>query len=180
MSETAKHRKIAEPYLTGNGLDIGSSGDPVVPWAIQFDLPLNKYLTYNPTRPEGHIHYRGDCRELPFRDATLAFVHSSHVLEDFEDWTPILKEWDRVLHVGAFLLIAVPDHERFRRAVKNGQGDNLGHKHESHVGELSHYLSPTYHVFMDDFVNDNPNEYSILFIGRKKSQWPEKKETPSE
>lgn len=167
MSETAKHRKIAEPFCTGNGVDIGSSGDPVVPWAIQLDLPMNKYLEYNSKRPEEHIHYRGDCRELPFRDATLAWVHSSHVLEDFEDWWPILEEWDRVLHVGGFLLIAVPDHERFRAAVANGQGDNMGHKHESHTGELSDLLCKSYHVFMDDFVSDSPLEYSILFIGRK-------------
>ncbi len=172
MSETAKHRKIAEPYCIGsNVLDIGSSGNPVVPWAIQMDLPLEKYLAYNPERPEAHIHLRGDCRELPFRDAVLDIVHSSHVLEDFTDWSPILREWDRVVKVGGFLIIAVPDHERFRAAVAAGQGDNLGHKHESHVGELTGYLSRTYHVFMDDFVGESP-EYSILFIGRKRALWP--------
>lgn len=98
--------------------------------------------------------------------------NSSHVLEDFLDWCPVLKEWDRVLKVGGFLLVAVPDHERFRKAVLRGQGDNLGHRHESHVGELSAHLGATYHIFMDDFVSDSPDEYSILFIGRKKALWP--------
>lgn len=169
MSETAKHRKIAVPYCDGNGVDVGSSGDPVVPWAIQLDLPLQNYLQYNPKRPEGYIHYRGDARALPFKDGTLDWLHASHVLEDFRDWLPVLREWDRVLKIGAFLLIAVPDHERFRAAVENGQGDNLGHKHESRVGELTFFLSDAYHVFMDDFVSDSPLEYSILFIGRKRS-----------
>ncbi len=51
--------------------------------------------------------------------------------------------------------------------MARGQGDNLGHKHESRVGELSTYLGPYYHVFYDDFVNDSPDEYSVLFVGRK-------------
>lgn len=102
--------------------------------------------------------------------ASGVLVHnSSHVLEDFRDWLPVLKEWDRVLKIGGFIMIAVPDHERFREAVARGQGDNLGHKHESRVGELSTYLAPSYHIFHDDFVSDSPHEYSILFVGRKKS-----------
>lgn len=168
MSETAKHRAIALPYCEGNGIDIGSSGDPVVPWAIQLDLPIAKYLDYNPDRPDTAIHWRGYATDLPFKDGTLDWLHSSHVLEDFTDWKPVLDEWDRVLRTGGFMLIAVPDHKRFRAAVARGQGDNLGHRHESHVGELSHYLRDRYHVFLDQFVSDNPDEYSILFIGRKR------------
>lgn len=168
MSETAKHRAMALPYCEGNGLDIGSSGNPIVPWAIQLDLPLAGYLKYNPERPETAIHWRGDARDLPFKDGTLDWLHASHVLEDFLDWRPILKEWDRVLKIGGFMMIAVPDHKRFRASVARGQGDNLGHKHESHVGELSSYLGASYHVFFDAFVSDSPAEYSILFVGRKR------------
>lgn len=171
MSETAKHRELVLRYCEGNILDIGSGGDPIVPWAIQLDLPQANYLRYNVNRPEGHIHYRGDCRDLPFKDGTLDAVHSSHVIEDFQDWWPIIKEWDRVLKVGGFLIISVPDHKRFRDSVARGQGDNLSHKHESHVGELSSYLHRSYHIFHDDFVSDAPTEYSILFVGRKKSLW---------
>lgn len=168
MSETAKHRHLALPYVEGNGLDIGSGGNPIVPWAIQLDLPIHDYKKYNETRPDSAIHWRGDCRHLPFLDGVLDFVHASHVIEDFLDWRPVLAEWSRVIKVGGFLLVAVPDHERFRQAVARGQGDNLGHKHESHKGELTSYLQHAYHVFMDDFVSDSPLEYSLLFIGRKR------------
>mgnify|MGYP001571750371 FL=1 len=65
------------------------------------------------------------------------------------------------------MIIAVPDRGRFRAAVTRGQGDNLSHKHESHVGELTAAL-PYYGPIMDGFVNNNPNEYSILYIGRKR------------
>ena len=167
MSETAKHSKMVRPYCEGNGVDLGSSGKPVVPWAIQVDLPLHDYLIYNPERVDDVIHWRGDCRDLPFKDAVLDWVHASHVLEDFQDWRPVLSEWDRVLKVGGFLIISVPDHERFRKAVSRGQGDNLGHKHESHVGELTSYLAASYHVFHDCFVSESPDENSIIFVGRK-------------
>lgn len=101
--------------------------------------------------------------------ASGVLVHnSSHVLEDFADWHPVLAEWSRVVRPGGFILISIPDHHRFREAVANGQGDNLGHKHEGFVGEISSYLEPHYHVIRDDFVTADPHEYSILFIGRKK------------
>ena len=166
-SETSKHRHLVLEYCKGNGVDLGSSGDPVVPWAIQVELPPDQYRIYNVTRPVNDtIEWRGSALELPFKDSTLNFVHSSHLLEDFKDWTPVLREWDRVLKPGGHMIIAVPDHGRFRAAVARGQGDNLSHKHESYVGELAQHL-PAYAVKFHGFVNDNPNEYSILYVGRK-------------
>jgi len=166
MSETAKHRDQVAEFTVGNGVDLGSSGDGIVPWAIQVDLPTDEYLRYNPKRPQDAIHWRGSALHLPFQDRVLDFVHSSHLLEDFEDWGPILKEWDRVLKIGGYMIIAVPDHARFRAAVARGQGDNLNHKHESHVGELPKYLH-TYKTLIDRFVSSDPNEYSILYVGVK-------------
>lgn len=167
VSETSKHRHLVAPYCQGNGIDLGSSGDPIVPWAIQLDLPNDKYLNYNANRPDTPIHLRGSAESLPFKDQSLAWVHSSHLLEDFADWKPVLREWDRVVQVGGYLIIAVPDHQRFRAAVASGHnGDNLGHKHESHVGELPSLLS-NYQTLYDDFVNNDPHEYSVLYIGRK-------------
>lgn len=165
-SETSKHRHLVIDYCRGNGVDLGSSGDPVVPHAIQVDLPAEEYRHYNTARPEAAIQWRGSALELPFKDEMLDFVHASHLLEDFDDWGPPLKEWDRVLKRGGYMIVAVPDHGRFRAAVARGQGDNLSHKHESHVGELQNWLS-SYEVLKDGFVNDHPNEYSLLFIGRK-------------
>lgn len=166
MSETAKHRHLVVPYCRGNGVDLGSSGDPVVPWAIQFDLPLEQYALYNPHRVGTHIQWKGDACVLPFKDGVLDWVHASHLLEDFVEWEPILAEWDRCLKPGGFMLIAVPDHGRFRAAVARGQGDNLNHKHEAHVAELSKRLG-NYTTIFDGFVNADPNEYSILYIGVK-------------
>jgi ubiquinone/menaquinone biosynthesis C-methylase UbiE len=114
MSETAKHRHLVLDYCHGNGVDLGSAGDSVVPWAIQVDLPDGAYHAYNPARSDDGIQWRGSATDLPFKDAVLDFVHSSHLIEDFVDWEPVLKEWCRVLKPGGYLIIAVPDHARFR------------------------------------------------------------------
>lgn len=167
MSESAKHRHLVEKYLQGNGVDLGSGGDPICPWAIQVDLPSDEYKAYNSTRPEAAIQWRGHADNLPFKDGVLDWVHSSHLIEDYANWNSILAEWKRVLKQGGHMIIAVPDRERFRAAVARGQGDNLSHRHEAKVGELSAYFSYGYHIAQDSFVNDDPNEYSILFIAQK-------------
>ncbi len=167
MSETAKHRTLASPYCDGNGLDVGSSGDPIVPWAIQLDMPPERQRNCW-GGPKNWIHILGDARDLPFKDRVLDWVHASHVIEDFKEWDRVLREWDRVVKPGGYLMIAVPDHDRFRAAVARGQGDNLDHKHESFPGELTAILKDRYQVIYDTFVADDPLEYSILFIGRKR------------
>lgn len=174
-SETAKHRHLVTQYCDGNGVDLGSSGVPVVPHAIQVDLPAEQYHFYNQDRPPAAIHWRGSACDLPFKDGTLDFVHAAHLLEDFEEWGLMadpLFEWDRVLKPGGCLIIAVPDHERFRAYVKRhaDQGidvDNKSHRHEARPHELAELLGRTYETLFDGFVNDDPLEYSWLWVGRK-------------
>lgn len=172
--ETAKHRHLVKEFCTGNGADLGSAGVPVVPWAIQVDLPAEDYRAYNPTRGEAPIHWRGSALDLPFKDETLDFCHASHLLEDFEEWGPPLAEWSRVLKVGGFMIIAVPDRDRFRERVRRAREDhgvdvdNLSHKHESRQGEVADYLLKSYETLFDGFVSDSPLEYSLLYVGRKK------------
>lgn len=171
-SETGKHRHLVEKFCVGNGVDLGSSGVPVVPWAIQVDLPQEQYHIYNQSRPEAVIQWRGSAIDLPFQDGRLDFVHASHLLEDFKDWNVALWEWDRVLKRGGHLIIAVPDRERFRAYVARGAAagvdcDNLSHVHESYVGELSELMNRGYETLLHSFVSGDPNEYSILWVGRK-------------
>lgn len=150
---------------------MGSGGDPVVPWAIQVDLPLEQFQAYGHAHAETHpIQWRGSGFNLPFKDGVLDWAFNSHVAEDFANWSEFLEEQVRVVKHGGFLIVMVPDRERFREAVANGQGDNLSHKHEFYVGELTEWAKKRggLHVIFDKLtLTRGPRDYNILFVAQK-------------
>lgn len=167
-SETSKHRDVTVPFCKGNGVDIGSGGDPVVPWAIQIELPDDKFKWYNSGRAIDGAIYRRDGHMLPFKDETLDFVYSSHLLEDFFDWWPVLSEWVRVLKPLGMLVILVPDKQRWNDAIKRGQPPNCQHRHESYVGELSSFASRLgLTVVKDEIAKPDTLDYTIVFVAQK-------------
>ena len=119
MSETATCRERLMPYCQGCGLDIGFGGDPIVPWAITID--------YNPeTKPQIVC----DASNLPFKDAVLDFVYSSHALEDFQRTGDALMEWLRVIKPGGYLVLFLPDQATYAaRCLVDGILPNQAHKH---------------------------------------------------
>ena len=125
-SETSQVRDILAPFCKGDGLDIGYGGDPIIPTAICMDLP--RPYTKVGEHPQ-HLH--GDCRSLPFKDGTLGFVYSSHLIEDFsyDEQVEILKEWIRVLRGNGRLVICAPDQQRYVEYCRaQGEEPNQGHK----------------------------------------------------
>jgi SAM-dependent methyltransferase len=166
MSELAKVKHLVEPYCNGCGLDVGSQGHSVIPHAWQLDLEPKEFKRYNGGNPPaGPIQLRGDARKLPVETGSLDFLISSHLLEDYLKWTPILVEWVRVLKPGGRLIILVPDHKRFRAAVAAGQPDNSNHHHEAYVGELSSYAALLgVRVIEDRLVDEG---YTILFVAER-------------
>lgn len=170
-SETSKQRHCTREYCTGNGIDVASGGDPVVPWAISLDLPVDEYCYYT-GQPDPHnekFQWRGYATDLPFKDETLDWVYSSHLLEDYLHWGPVLKEWVRVLKPGGNLIVLIPDMKLWNEAVKNGQPMNAAHRHEGKVGELSTYAENLNLEILEDRLTDSfPGDYSILFVARKK------------
>lgn len=126
-SETSKCRESLAPYCSGNGLDIGYGGDPIVPHAICMDLPT-PYARY--AKHPQHLH--GDARDLHwFKDQTLDFVYSSHVLEDFEDTAAVLDEWLRIIKPGGNLVLYLPDEQTYREHCrKQGKPPNAHHIHD--------------------------------------------------
>ena len=98
-------------------------------------------------------------------------VHNcSHLIEDFDDWPSVLNEFSRVLKHGGHLVVMVPDHKLSREAVANGQGDNLSHKHEFHVGELSDWARGRggFEIIFDQLtLVRGIKDYNILFVAKK-------------
>ena len=139
-----------------------------MPWAISVDLPSEQFDRYNAgNTPENAIHWQGDALNLPFKDGTLDFVYSSHLLEDFADWRPALREWTRVLKKGGYLVILMPDRERWAEALRRGQPPNCAHRKEGEVGALTHETRGSLVAIEDRLTDMTPDDYSILFVGKK-------------
>jgi ubiquinone/menaquinone biosynthesis C-methylase UbiE len=168
-SETAIHRVDVEKYCHGNVLDIGSGGDPVVPWAIQVEPIEGKFVQYGRGFPlKVPIQLRIEDVALPFKDNSIDTVYSSHLLEDFEDWTPVITEWVRVTKPGGLLVLLLPCKKRYNEAIANGGGGNPHHKHEATIGELSSLASQYgLETIEDRYTDQYPGDYNILYVGRK-------------
>ena len=155
-SETSQWRHLVVQYCQGNGLDLGAAGDPIVPSAISIDLPL-PYAQCG-TAP---IHWRGDARDLYWlADNCLDYLYSSHLLEDFLDWTPVLKEWRRVVKPGGYVVLLIPDKDLY-------PGGNAAHQHEGKPGELSGYFTG-WEIVCDKLADPEKRNYNIVFVARKR------------
>lgn len=127
ISETSKVRESLAPFCHGDGVDIGYGGDPIVPNAICMDLP-DAYAKYKDW-PQ-HLHGRAEDLSW-FKDDSLDFVYSSHVLEDFEDTGALLDEWLRVIRPSKNLVLFLPDEQTYREHCKKlGNIPNQHHIHD--------------------------------------------------
>ena len=165
MSETSKHLMETLPYLVGNGIDIGCGDDPVKENCVAIDLPEEAYECYN-GKGESRANLRAHADDLPFKDHTLDWVYSSHLLEDFpkDKWFDLLSEWRRVVRPGGFLVILVPERERWQVALAKGQPPNCAHQHEPQFGELTQFAPE---VGLTPIRESRLGDYSILFVAQK-------------
>lgn len=168
-SETSKHREKLLPFIAPcNVIDIGYGGDPVVPWAIACDMAAGSY-----TRVGAAPQQLGfDCRTLPFRDATLDTIYSSHLLEDFsyEEQIHILREWLRCLRTTGTLILLQPDQPRYLRHCRaTGQPINLGHIEPDY--SLATFKSRVWGSVRGNTIlkeaRDLEPDYSWMFVAEK-------------
>lgn len=80
-------------------------GEIYIPGFIHIDLS-----------PMDHIDYCADIRHLDMFDSnSVELIYASNVLEHFNRWEfrDVLREWYRVLKIGAYLRLSVPDFKSY-------------------------------------------------------------------
>ena len=60
----------------------------------------------------GHREHRCLGDDLPFKDNTLDYVLTSHVIEHFFDPVKALRQWHRVIKPGGYIFIIAPHKDR--------------------------------------------------------------------
>lgn len=165
FSETSKARNRLAPHCKGNGLDVGYGGDPIVPWAITVDnVVCDDNTYYNP------LHLLSDCKNLPFKDNSLDFIYSSHLLEDFywHEILLILKEWIRIIKPRGRIILYQPDQFLYEKhCTKNNMGPNINHKEKDFsLSQFESNILPKLNVstvykfnekdeVKEEFINEN-------------------------
>lgn len=163
-SETSLCRQRLSEYCRGNGLDLGYGGDAISPSAITVDLE-RPYTQVG----EMPLHLKGDALDLHwFKDNSLDYVYSSHLLEDFENTETVLREWIRVLKPGGNLVIYCPDEQRYRKhCQETGQPYNQAHKIENfsynYLWEVLRNIGGMEIIYS----NDPADIYSFELVARK-------------
>lgn len=101
--------RYATRYLVGHGLDIGPGNDPL--WQYQPQFPC---MTACDVWDKVH----GDALFMAgVPDDRYDFVHSSHCLEHLSDPFVGLTHWFRILKLGGYLLVTVPDEDLYEQGV---------------------------------------------------------------
>jgi SAM-dependent methyltransferase len=107
---------LATKYLeTLHGVEIGAS--------TQNSFRLKRSVNVDFSDEQGGLWQHKGCEpatvnivalgdDLPFKDNTLDYVLSSHVMEHFFDPVKALREWHRVIKPGGYIYIIAPHMDR--------------------------------------------------------------------
>ena len=116
MKETSKavlrrsrDSAFAQHYLVGDGLDIGSADDALSAHAGAFPR-MGKVASWTPAQ--------GNATTLNgIADASLDFVHSSHLLAEQDNPYKALARWLDVLKPGGYAIVTLPDEDLYGKGV---------------------------------------------------------------
>jgi SAM-dependent methyltransferase len=107
---------LAKKYLENlHGVEIGAS--------TQNSFQLKRAINVDFSDDQGGLWQAKSCPpavvnivangdDLPFKDSTLDYVLSSHVIEHFFDPVKALREWHRVIKPGGYIYIIAPHKDR--------------------------------------------------------------------
>lgn len=172
--ESDKIAHLVVPYTRGRGLDVGCGQRKVWPHVIGVD----DASTFGPLT-QADVYSKADDLSI-FSPASLDFVFSSHMLEDYtyEDAGRVLAEWSRVVKTGGYLILYVPSANLYPHVGEPGA--NPRHKWDIYPGDLSMLLSSHTEcgwTLLEDEERSDGNEYSHYYVVQKRDdgQWIDQK-----
>ncbi|ACN83052.1 class I SAM-dependent methyltransferase [Brachyspira hyodysenteriae] len=177
--------EIVNKYLTGlKGIEIGGASyadygiDAINIDRVNISLDSNNayYLEQNKHSSfiqDIDIISNGD--DLPFKDNTVDFVFTSHVLEHFFDPIKALKEWYRVTKKDGYIFMIIPHKERtFDKDRERTTLNELIRRHDGTIKSKNQYDDMHHSVWITEdilelckYLNFNVVEYHDMDDCRK-------------
>jgi predicted SAM-dependent methyltransferase len=158
QSETEKIRPKVMKWLDGFVFDIGCGHDKVKPAAVGIDcrpLPgVDRVTNRLNSISVDMAEYRG------IADA----VYSSHCLEHFQDDVGAIKDWSRLIKVGGYLVLYLPEISLY--TVNNPE-----HLHEYKYEEfVSTFMAQFENLKVEDHGLDSGyDRYSFWIVAKRVS-----------
>lgn len=163
---------LSKKYLSDlYGIEIGASAhNPFDLNAINVDVDTSSEYKQAEIRICGEsrkVDIRSSGDDLPFKDNSIDFVLSSHVLEHF--WDPILTltEWYRVIRKGGYIFAIIPHKDRtFDRDRNRTTLEELINRHSGLIKKPNPDTHEHYSVWITEdilelckYLNYNVIEY---------------------
>ncbi len=155
-------------YTRGRGLDIGCGPQKAFPHFIGLDNNIDAKLFGIQARPDIWIDDAQDLRL--FATEQYDFVFSSHLLEHIppEALVKTLKEWLRVIKVGGYLILYLPDEDLYPKIGEPGA--NKDHRwNVNYEGMIALMKKAGCWDLLDWQRRDQGREYSLYFVFQKKA-----------
>jgi len=138
-TRNALERRIRNPeyrdlYFVGDGIDIGSGGDPL--WTYREHFPrMTSCVNYDFAIDLAH-----DTAKLPGLNMIFDFVHSSHCLEHLDNAYGVIERWVEICRPGGFVIVIVPDRYLYEKDYWPSKY-NADHKNYFTMHRLASHLT---------------------------------------
>lgn len=176
-NEAAKIRWDIVRYTRGRGLDLGCGPYKAFKHFIGVDNNADRELFGIQAKPDVMVE---SCEDLSvFASQSMDFVFSSHLLEHIENYQAALKEWYRVLKIGGYLILYLPDEDEYPKVGEDGA--NKDHKWDVSYDKVVDAMKPLGWDLVQFEKRNEGIEYSLFFVFKKansKNRFSWKEEKP--
>jgi ADP-heptose:LPS heptosyltransferase/predicted SAM-dependent methyltransferase len=160
--ESRKIRWEIVPWTRGKGLDLGCGMQKVFDHFIGVDNGHHEMFNQ-----QIRSDIRAPAEDLSlFAEGSMDFAFSSHLLEHYpyESVPDVLKEWRRVLKVGGYLILYLPDEDQYPHVGE--PGSNSDHKWNVNQARVLEAMPDGFDL-IDYQIRDEEEEYSLYFVFQK-------------